>query len=67
VSQPHAVILVWAGHAHLYVAAHADVRVERGARVVLVEPTDIWYSGLAIGLPGGVRARRGSGGPAGVD
>ena len=35
-SQLHRVILVGAGHVHLYVAAHAETLFERGARVVLV-------------------------------
>ncbi|MEO5864213.1 MAG: hypothetical protein ABIQ79_04130 [Nitrospiraceae bacterium] len=39
-SQPHTVILVEAGHAHLYVAAHAETLLERGARVVLVDPAE---------------------------
>ncbi|MBI4502064.1 MAG: FAD-dependent oxidoreductase [Gemmatimonadetes bacterium] len=53
-SQPHTVILVGAGHAHLYVAAHAETLVERGARVVLVDPAEFWYSGLATGMLGGM-------------
>lgn len=53
-SQRHTVILVGAGHAHLYVAAHADTLVERGARVVLIDPTEFWYSGLATGMLGGM-------------
>jgi len=48
------VILVGAGHAHLYVAAHADTLIERGARVVLIDPTGFWYSGLATGMLGGM-------------
>ncbi|GJL61486.1 MAG: pyridine nucleotide-disulfide oxidoreductase [Nitrospirales bacterium] len=53
-SQQHTVILVGAGHAHLYVAAHAETLVERGARVVLVDPTEFWYSGMATGMLGGM-------------
>ena len=55
-SQPHTVILVGAGHVHLYVAAHAEALVERGARVVLVDPGEFWYSGLATGMLGGMYA-----------
>lgn len=53
-SQPHTVILVGAGHAHLHVASRADTLVERGARVVLVDPDWFWYSGLATGMLGGM-------------
>ncbi len=52
--QPRTVILIGAGHAHLYVAAHADALAERGARVILVDPTIFWYSGLATGMLGGM-------------
>jgi NADH dehydrogenase FAD-containing subunit len=48
------VILVGAGHVHLYVAAHAKALVERGARVVLIDPGEFWYSGLATGMLGGM-------------
>jgi len=47
------VVLVGAGHVHLYVAAHARELVARGARVVLVDPGEFWYSGLATGMLGG--------------
>jgi NADH dehydrogenase FAD-containing subunit len=50
----HTVILVGAGHVHLYVAAHAKALVERGARVVLIDPGEFWYSGLATGMLGGM-------------
>ncbi|MHB8956056.1 MAG: NAD(P)/FAD-dependent oxidoreductase [Pirellulaceae bacterium] len=53
-SQRHTVILVGAGHVHLYVAAHAETLVERGAQVVLVDPDEFWYSGLATGMLGGM-------------
>ncbi len=48
------VILVGAGHAHLHVAAHAEALVDRGARVVLIDPGEFWYSGLATGMLGGM-------------
>lgn len=53
-SQPHTVVLVGAGHAHLHVAAHAEAFIERHARLVLVDPDEFWYSGLATGMLGGM-------------
>ena len=53
-SQPRTVILVGAGHVHLYIAAHAESLIERGARVVLVDPAEFWYSGLATGMLAGM-------------
>lgn len=47
------VILVGAGHAHLYVTAHAEALVAAGARVVHISPGKFWYSGLATGMLGG--------------
>ena len=47
------VVLVGAGHAHLHVTAHARELVRR-ANVVLVDPDDFWYSGLATGMLGGM-------------
>ena len=41
------VILVGAGHVHLYVIAHAEALIARGARVVFIDPGEFWYSGLA--------------------
>lgn len=38
---------------HLYVAARARAFIERGDRVVLVDPGQFWYSGLATGMLGG--------------
>ena len=52
-SRSQTVVLVGAGHVHLYVAAHAEELIERGARVVLVDPGEFWYSGLATGMLGG--------------
>ncbi len=52
-SQPHTVVLIGAGHVNLYVAAHAETLIERGSRVVLVDPDEFWYSGLATGMLGG--------------
>ncbi|MBA2486900.1 MAG: FAD-dependent oxidoreductase [Nitrospira sp.] len=53
-SAAHTVVLVGAGHAHLYVAAHAETFIERNARLVLVDPDKFWYSGLATGMLGGM-------------
>ena len=47
------IILVGAGHAHLYVAAHASVLTREGVRLVLVDPGNFWYSGLATGMLAG--------------
>jgi len=52
-SRPQTVVLAGAGHVHLHVAAHAGELVARGARVVLVDPGEFWYSGLATGMLGG--------------
>jgi NADH dehydrogenase FAD-containing subunit len=51
---PRTAILVGAGHVHLYVAAHTKSLIERGARVVLIDPGEFWYSGLATGMLGGM-------------
>jgi NADH dehydrogenase FAD-containing subunit len=50
----HTVILVGAGHAHLYVAARAKALREHGAQVILIDPGRFWYSGLATGMLGGM-------------
>ncbi len=52
-SQPRTVILVGAGHVHLYIAARAEAFVERGVRLVLIDASAFWYSGLATGMLGG--------------
>jgi NADH dehydrogenase FAD-containing subunit len=54
VTQRITVILVGAGHAHLFVAARVEPLVAAGARVVLIEPDEFWYSGLASGMLGGM-------------
>ncbi|MGQ9425159.1 NAD(P)/FAD-dependent oxidoreductase [Gilvimarinus sp. F26214L] len=48
------VVLIGAGHAHLYVAARAADFRRRGCRLVLVDPGMFWYSGLATGMLGGM-------------
>jgi NADH dehydrogenase FAD-containing subunit len=47
------VVLVGAGHAHLYVARHARRFAERGIELTLVDPGRLWYSGMATGMLGG--------------
>lgn len=47
------IALIGAGHAHLYVAARADALIQRGARVVLIDSSSFWYSGLATGMLSG--------------
>jgi len=47
------VLLLGAGHAHLHVAQHAHAFVKAGARLILVDPGKLWYSGMATGLLAG--------------
>ena len=47
------IVLIGAGHAHLYVAAHAAELARAGGSLVLVEPGNFWYSGLATGMLAG--------------
>jgi len=47
------IVLVGAGHAHLYVARNARRLVERGVEVVLVDPGSFWYSGMAAEMIAG--------------
>lgn len=47
------ITLVGAGHAHLFVASRVESLIALGARVVLIEPAEFWYSGLASGMLGG--------------
>ncbi|HUZ06396.1 MAG TPA: FAD-dependent oxidoreductase, partial [Candidatus Paceibacterota bacterium] len=54
VSKSSTIILVGAGHAHLHVVAQAEALIERGARVMLIDPGVFWYSGLATGMLGGM-------------
>jgi NADH dehydrogenase FAD-containing subunit len=48
------IMLAGAGHAHLFVASRAEELVALGASVVLIEPAEFWYSGLASGMLGGM-------------
>lgn len=43
-----------AGHAHLHVAANVRSLLKRGVRVVLIDPGEFWYSGLATGMLSGM-------------
>jgi NADH dehydrogenase FAD-containing subunit len=47
------VVLVGAGHAHLYTLKHARAFTERGHEFILIAPGNFWYSGLATGMLGG--------------
>lgn len=47
------VLLIGGGHVNLWVASRAGSMAALGARVVLVDPGDFWYSGLATGMLGG--------------
>lgn len=48
------VVLVGAGHAHLFLAARAGHFRAAGIELVLIDPGWFWYSGLATGLLGGL-------------
>ena len=48
------VVLLGAGHAHLYTLKRAAEVVRHGHRLVLVAPDAFWYSGLATGMLGGI-------------
>ena len=48
------VVLVGAGHAHLYALRNAAALARRGFDLVVVAPEDFWYSGLATGVLGGI-------------
>ncbi len=48
------VVLLGAGHAHLFSIQRAATFRRRGIGVVLIAPGRFWYSGLATGMLGGV-------------
>jgi NADH dehydrogenase FAD-containing subunit len=48
------VVLVGAGHAHLYALKRAAEFARRGDELVVVAPDMFWYSGLATGMLGGL-------------
>lgn len=48
------IVLVGAGHAHLYSLRRACEFARRGFELVVVAPDDFWYSGLATGVLGGI-------------
>ena len=47
------VVLVGAGHAHLYTLARAVEFSRRGFELTAIAPESFWYSGLATGVLGG--------------
>lgn len=47
------VVLLGAGHAHLYTIKRAAEFARRGVELVVVAPDIFWYSGLATGVLGG--------------
>lgn len=47
-------VLIGAGHAHLHVAENTSEFARRNADLVLVDPGNFWYSGLATGMLGGM-------------
>ena len=48
------VVLLGAGHAHLFSIQRAAEFRRRGIEVVLIAPGPFWYSGLATGMLGGI-------------
>ncbi|MBN2123522.1 MAG: FAD-dependent oxidoreductase [Deltaproteobacteria bacterium] len=46
-------LLVGAGHAHLYSLAHLDRFTRRGISVTVISPAPFWYSGMGPGLLSG--------------
>jgi NADH dehydrogenase FAD-containing subunit len=48
------IVLVGAGHAHLYALRNAAAFARRGFGLVVIAPEDFWYSGLATGVLGGI-------------
>ncbi len=50
---PRRVVLVGAGHAHLHIVAEAAAYAERNVELLLIDPSDFWYSGLATGMLSG--------------
>jgi NADH dehydrogenase FAD-containing subunit len=50
----HRVVLLGAGHAHLYSLQRTAAFVGSGFELVLVAPENFWYSGLATGVLAGI-------------
>lgn len=48
------VILVGAGHAHLYIMKRARLFLEKDIHLQLIDPGMFWYSGMATGVLGGM-------------
>src|SRR5438270_13368033 len=53
-AKPKRIVLLGAGHAHLYTIKRATVFARRGLEFVVVAPDSFWYSGLATGMLGGM-------------
>jgi NADH dehydrogenase FAD-containing subunit len=53
-AKPKRVVLLGAGHAHLYTIKRAAEFARRGFEFILVAPDMFWYSGLATGMLGGM-------------
>lgn len=51
------VVLLGAGHAHLHVLAHAQKFTAIGAQLLLVAPSQFWYSGVAAQMLSGQSAQ----------
>jgi NADH dehydrogenase FAD-containing subunit len=49
------VVLLGAGHAHLYALKRAREFARRGYELVVVAPDAFWYSGLATAAPQGAQ------------
>lgn len=47
------ILLIGAGHAHLEVAKRGRAFAAAGHRLILIDPGDFWYSGMATGMLGG--------------
>lgn len=47
------VALIGAGHAHLHIAVQAASYTERNVELLLIDPGNFWYSGLATGMLSG--------------
>lgn len=43
-----------AGHVHLHLLEHARQFAELNSRLLLIDPGDFWYSGMATGMLGGM-------------
>jgi NADH dehydrogenase FAD-containing subunit len=53
VNRGRRLVLLGAGHAHLYTIKRAAGLARRGHELVIIAPEDFWYSGLATGMLSG--------------